>query len=790
MINRPLCLFTVSFIGGILLKSYFSSNIILLIVLSLLILFIFLLQKVKKSAFVIFACLLFFIFGAIHFDFKHRAYTQGLEEYYGNPTTIEGYIADEPERDSDKVKFIIKTEHITLQKKEKLEVKLVVNLYSNGLALKEIGELGYRKRIVIQSVIKRPKSATNPGGFDYQRYLAGIGVSGTINLLGTSDLSVIGEEPGGWIFKLGYRIKNSVLRIIEYCLDKNQAGLLSGMIIGYKNGLDDRAFEAFSKAGLTHIMVASGMNVAFIMLPLLFLFDKLHIGRRSANILTMLALILFVFITGFSASVVRAVIMGCIILTGRSIMRETDIYTSISSAALILLVMNPYALFDIGFQLSFTATLSLVLFYPKLKKIVSGKYIPEVISDTLAATLAAQAGVIPITLYYFNNLSIISVLSNLLVVPLVQIITVIGFIMVFAGLLKIHIAVILGYINNTFLSYILFITEVSSKLPFSSVILPTPPIWAILVYYTVLCYIFLGNKRLKGLPGLNYLKVAVVAISIGIALISVLLPKPLRVTFLDVGQGDGAFIKTANGTKIIIDGGGSEAGTKSTFDMGESVMVPYILDQGTKFIDIVVASHSHADHSQGLEAILRELRVGVVILPDTDGTGFERIREICIERGIKIEECRKGDNIKVDNQTTLEVLSPMEYSRDVLAQQSLNNTSLVIKLVYKRINLLFTGDIETPVEERLLDTDHNLKSNILKVGHHGSITSSSEDFIARVNPSFAVISVGEHNKFGHPSQFVLDRLEERGIKVYRTDQSGAITFTTNGYEVNVESALP
>lgn len=780
--KRPLCLFCVSFIAGILLSVQVSFSLFLLLAAIGHFMLTIMFNRFRKAVVFILLSLLFFTAGGVLFNNSQQVYTCALNELYGKEITFQGYIDSEVEQDGDKLVFIFKAD------RKPVSAKLIVNVYGHG-GSGFADKTGYRTRLSMSAVINKPKPATNPGGFNYERYLASQGISGTVNLLNGAGISVVGKEPGGWINKLGFKIKNKVLGIVEHCLDKNQAGLLSGMIIGYKDGLDENAFQAFSRAGLTHIMVASGMNVAFIILPLMFLFNKLRLGNKTSSIITIFVLILFVFVAGFSASVVRAVIMGIIILAGKIIMRETDIHTSISAAALILLFINPYTLYDIGFQLSFMATMSLVMFYPPIKKAVTHRRIPEIVADTLAATLAAQLGVIPVTLYYFNNLYLISVISNLLVVPLVQVITIIGFIMVFAGLLNIHLAVLIGYINNSFLSFVLFVTEISSKVPYASLKLPTPPIWLVLLYYIFILYLFKFRQSLNGIKCFGKVKLAAAGLAVLIIVVGSLLPKPMEITFIDVGQGDGAFIKTAHGKKVLIDGGGRDAGSKSSFDIGEAVMVPYILDRGTKSIDIVIASHGHSDHTEGLEAVLKEMKVGLLILPDTDGNGFEKLEAICIKKGIKIEECKKGDLIRLDKETKLEVLNPLEFSKDTLAQQSLNNSSLVLKLIYKNIKVLFTGDSEAPVEERLVESDMDFEADLLKMGHHGSITSSSEAFLDRIKPRFAVISVGERNHFGHPSQFVVDRLLERSTKLYRTDECGAVTVTSYGRDLKISTML-
>lgn len=364
-IKRPLCLFAVSFILGILLVSCIGLNSFLITSFIILLTIICFLKNFGKFKTTIFILLSFFIAGGMLFYNAEYRYTKSFNQYYGNPIEVKGFIDSEVQNSEDgKSNFVLQTESV-IYKNRTFKVKNRILVYVNNINIK-----GYRAKISFTGVVEKPKPATNPGGFDYRRYLASVGISGRVYLHGASDIQVSGKKGGGYLYKTGYAIKNKVVDIISSSLDKNQAGLLEGMLIGYKDGLDENAFKAFSKAGLTHIMVASGMNIAFIIMPFTFIFKKLRLSNFKANIITIFILILFVFVTGFSASVVRAVIMGIIILAGRIIMREPEIYTSISASALIILIINPYTLFDIGFQLSFGATLSLVLFYPDRKSVV------------------------------------------------------------------------------------------------------------------------------------------------------------------------------------------------------------------------------------------------------------------------------------------------------------------------------------------------------------------------------------------------------------------------------------
>ncbi len=248
--KRPLCLFCLSFMAGISLTYNFSLSFTLVLSAISFLTLVITYKKYKRTMLVISAALFFFTAGSLLYNNSEKQFIYDLKDYYGKSVILNGYIDSEIERDGDKIKF-------TFKETKALKSKLLVIMYnSRGSQVSfDKEKIGYRTRLSFQGVINRPKGATNPGGFNYQRYLASLGISGTVNIF-NSEVTTEGIEQGGMINRLGYGIKNRVLGIVEYCLSKNQAGLLAGMIIGYKDGLDENAFEAFSKAGLTHIMVA------------------------------------------------------------------------------------------------------------------------------------------------------------------------------------------------------------------------------------------------------------------------------------------------------------------------------------------------------------------------------------------------------------------------------------------------------------------------------------------------------------------------------------------------------
>ena len=271
-------------------------------------------------------------------------------------------------------------------------------------------------------------------------------------------------------------------------------------------------------------------------------------------------------------------------------------------------------------------------------------------------------------------------------------------------------------------------------------------------------------------------KIVVLLVTILLCIVSIF-PKEqnLKIHFIDVGQGDASLIVTPKGKTVLIDGGGSE--NMESYDVGESVLVPYLLDRKITTIDYLVVSHFHADHCNGLLAVLEKLKVHhiVMVKQTTTCKEYENFMQKAKQEKSKIHIVNHGDNILVDSAIRLEVIQAGINS------ENLNNTSMIAKIVYGNFSMLFTGDAEIPEEQVVLDGKfkERLRANVLKVGHHGSTTSTSTDFLEAVSPQIALIGVGQDNKFGHPKADTLDKLESKKVNVYRTDLCGEITIEVN-----------
>jgi competence protein ComEC len=784
LLKRPVVSFCIMMIIGILV-SFLSNSILAAVCFALLILscfFAFGLLR-RGSFFVPVGMLVFFLLGSMEFILIDRLQDGRFEAFEGKEVAVHGYIASEPEFKGERVTYIIRADTVRLGYYG-VPVRTGGKLLLSTVKGEDGSFFDFGREIEFEGVLSLPTGVRNPGGFDYRRYLMQKVVGASVFAYPYTIEAGKGKK-GNFLVQMGLSIRKRIIYVIENSLPPQQAGLMNGMLIGYREGLSEEVQEAFSNAGLTHIMAVSGANVAFLILPLAFLLKRLRVRRIAANLFIIAFLILFVFITGFEPSVLRAVIMAIILLVAAIIYREPDTYAAIAFSCILILAANPCMLFNVGFQLSYAATLSIVMLYKNIKKLISRRFMPGWITEVLAATIAAQMGVLPITLICFNKVSIIAIIPNLLAVPMLEVITILGTLMAILGQFSLLIAQIIGYLCNVLLSAVLLITKLASSVPFAVLKTVTPSIVMAVAYYIIVWFL-LWYKPIKNIQ----LKPRHAAIGLSFAavffLFSAIAPHNLEVFFLDVGQGDSAFIRTAAGKTVLIDGGGSSDPTHAS-NIGKSVVVPFLLDNGVNRLDAVIATHPHSDHTQGLEDVLEQFKVGRLIIPSiNDESGFAALFDAAAKGRVAVSRCGAGDVIRLDEKTRLAVLSPEKGF--IVDPDSLNSTSIVLKLVYDQTDILFTGDAESDVEEGLIAKGVSLDADVIKIAHHGSRTSTTAAWLERVHPKAAIISVGR-NYFGHPAQTTLDLLDQMGISFFRTDECGAVVLNSNGKTVKLKRTV-
>jgi len=581
------------------------------------------------------------------------------------------------------------------------------------------------------------------------------------------------------------------LQMIEKTSTGSSQPLLKALLVGERTEMPVHLYEQFSKAGITHLLAVSGLHVGFILMILLGVFTLLFIPYPLRVILVISGLGFFTLLTESRPPVVRAFIMAAFYLIGTLLERKPKPLNIIGLAALFSLCINPKSLFDLGFQLSYSAVLAIVIGYRQLRilpviktlyeRTAKIRFLHNFLTMGLVS-LSAQLGTLPITIFYFNRISWISIPLNLIAIPLTGLAVTIGFATLLLNLIHHSFISILGTLNSYILSFIISLTRWASSLPFSYTTCPTPNILHILCYFSLL-FLLIKWRFIFWRKRLIFLTLILTNSIIFINVIIHRKPK-FEVIQFDVGYGDATLLKLPRNHRVLIDGGSRNP----TFDNGKSVIAPYLRQNGIQHLDAVFLSHPHNDHIGGLIYILTHFHVRQLFVSDTlyHSPLFDNLMQIARERNISLYQMSDSDTIHFPGIRVSCLSAGKIYTTDQsLKKLNLNDASLVLKFCFGKTSFLFMGDAEKSVEKTLLQSDKNLKSTVLKIAHHGSATSSIAPFLKRVQPEHAIISVSEHNKWGHPSQKVIQRLENLEIQTYRTDKNGAIVIRSDGESIRI-----
>ena len=670
-------------------------------------------------------------------------------------------------------------------------------------------ELKYGDKIEISGTYSKPETQRNYKGFDYSKYLKQLKIYGTIRC---ENVELIKHKQANKILEITNYISNKIEENTKQILDKETSSILLGLVLGNKQELDEETQENYRNASMSHILAVSGMHVAYVILGINLIFKNI-IGKRNTNILNIIVLIFYMFITNFSPSITRAGIMGIIAISSKLIYRKNDIYTSMSISLLLILLNNPFSIQNLGLQLSYGGVIGIIIFNKSILKFLKNlkiknktykykirpliqKYTDK-IKEIISVSLSVQIAIIPIILYNLNIFNPYFLITNLILSFAIGPVIILGFLFIIIACINFSIAKIFEPILRAGITTINFISNIG-KLPFSKIYIATPNLNSIIIYYLFVAVLFIiyniysakkPNKtqiRTKNLIAIAKIKLRknkqkikpIIAIIILLILVVNLIPKNLKIHFIDVGQGDSTLIVTPQNKTILIDGGGSS----SEFDVGKNTLVPYILDRGFTQIDIIIISHFDQDHVGGIMTVLQELKVKKVYISKQveKSENYEKFLDIVSNKKIKVYEVVSGNKIHIEKNLYIDILWP---TNNQITTNILNNNAIVCNLHYKNFSMLFTGDIEKIAEIEILEkysrTTQFLKANILKVGHHGSKSSSISEFLNTVKPQIAVIGVGKNNKFGHPNSEVLQRLENINSKIFRTDLNGEITIEVN-----------
>ena len=717
----------------------------------------------------------------LHQYHRERAHSKIVEPVeLGESVIILGVVDGGLISQGDFHRFMVKSSFLSrgtgIQKVERrflvLARKSVTTPVSDSL---ELGTL-----IVFDGVLQRMPRPRNPGEFDYGRYLELNDIHGVVEIERTGVLQIVAA--GTLSFeKVVARMQKVLHRIIDRFHKQDQASFLKGVALGHREDISVDMKQSFIDTGTIHILAVSGSNVAVVALIFYSIFGFFRISKRFVTVGTIVGLLLYMVITGMSPSVMRATIMAIVILVGMSIERKTDIYNSVSAAGAMLLLWDTNYLFDVGFQLSFAAVLSIVYFYPILNRLITR--IPDWLEEVkgvdyvlklCAVSLAAQLGTLPFTAYYFGRISLVSLLANLVVVPISGINTILGFAMIAFSFLSEFVAQCYASLNSVLVDFLLGFVRASAAVPFAYFETSDVSLAAAAFYFTVVGAAFnVSNKFiLKRLTIFSFIMANVFIFQ------KVFADQTgrLRVTMLDVGQGDALVVEFPNRKTLLVD-----AGPKSwRYDAGERVITPFLKRNGVRQLDAILISHPHADHFGGISSVLEHFRVDRILeaVSSQDSGLYDRWKKTAGQLSIPTARCEQGDRVSFDPSVRMYILHP-HLPED--SSSDYNNASLVLKVVYGSTSIFFTGDAELETETKLVRKFGGfLSSQVVKAGHHGSATSSGREFLEYISPYTALVSVGINNKFGHPSDEVIARFQSFGAEVLRTDEDGAIILESDG----------
>lgn len=773
MFDRPLCIATICYIIGIIMGLYLSSFGIVFLLCFLLLIIAF---KINKK---ICIYILIIIIGFSYIKFIDYSY----EKDYDLVNSKENYIIEGIVVSDKRDKEYKEVYDLDIKKIDGIKIEKSKKYLLNIKKSKEMN-IKFGDYIKINAKIELPSKVRNYMGFDYQRYLKSKKIIATI--LDVENVEILDVNKANTAENIFNSVRNNIKKIMYKLLPKDAKELAIGMMIGDREELDANITENFKNSNLTHMLAVSGAHISYVILGLNLMLKKT--SNRFRKIFIICFLIFFVGVTDFTPSVQRASIMAILLLISTMLYRSQDTYTSIAFSGLVILIINPYSFFDIGFQLSFGGTIGIVLMYNNLMKRFKQKgKLKGYIVSSICVSVCANLIIIPIMSFNFNTVSLTFWISNLLAGPFLGVIIILGFCMYLISFVIFPVAKIISIPLKYLIYILLVIVKYCSKIPFSSITIRTPYIFEILIYYIVL-YLVFNYAKIK-----PYFKKLVVVIMIVILIanscIYVKNHGKMIIYFIDVGQGDSTLIRTAQSKIILIDGGGSE---NSSFNVGEKTLLPYLLDRKITVLDYVVISHFDTDHCGGILYLMEHIKVKNIIISKQgkESSNYNKFKNIVIDKGISVIFAKKGDKIKIDNETYMDVLFP---SNNLISDNILNNNSIVTKICYNNFSILFTGDVEEIAEKEICsqyNTTNKLKANILKVAHHGSKTSSTAEFIKMVKPQIALIGVGEKNKFGHPNDGVIQRLKNMNTKIYRTDKMGEIVIQINNMgNVKISSQL-
>ncbi len=622
------------------------------------------------------------------------------------------------------------------------------------------------------------ESKSNPHEFDYKQYLSTLGIYSQVGI----DKIVSIKKAQNTLSWNTFR--RHTLRLIEHNFSSKTVSIAKALLMGHKNEMQREDKIAFSRAGLSHIMAVSGLHVGFIIAPFWLLIPfcwAFRWGKYLGLSALVFGLIFYAGLTNFSASVVRASLTGGLLAYGRLFHKSRDSKNITAVAAIIILLFNPNDLFDIGFQLSFGAVYIILLILPVVQRFIPAHIqrrwygIPIMV---VIVSFIVQIGLYPLLSFYFGEFSLVGPLANAVIVPWLSVVVPLGLLLLAVSAVFPEAGMLLNYPNDKFLEFLQWFVNEAVSWNWSWIQTPSTGLFIFMIWGAVLFLVASVT-----LPRLRWKMLILFLIVLSTqqvhSLYTSFQPAKLQITMLDVGQGDAAFIQTPAGKNFLVDAGR----WMPTYNSARYVIIPHLKARGVQKLDGVFLSHPHADHIGGIIELLNNMPIDTVYNSGFkyESQLYKNYLALANQKNVSVKPLRAGMQIQIDPAVRLFVYGPSAKNHHT----DPNEQSLVMELIYGETEFLFTGDAGADQERLLL---HNfaelLDADFLKVGHHGSRTSSSIPFLSTVTPDIAAVSLGLRNRYQHPHTEAVDRLMTASPQLYYTSQSGALHFSSNGYNIS------